>query len=107
MSRALSIVCQWQPLINDCVLEDFDGLPSYLDHYAIYQLVGSPNKNRDRHTYQSRVRRYDLKGDDKIIVFHTKEVRKGGWQNYRTPFKKVYYGDLKGFRKYLMVLLMS
>ena len=34
------------------------------------------------------VAEYDLKWDDKIIVFHTKEIEIfKGWRNYRTPFK--------------------
>ena len=45
---------------------------------------------------------YGLKWDDKIIVFHTKEVEYfKGWRNYRTPFKKVYYGTVRDFGQYL------
>ena len=47
------------------------------------------------------VAEYNLKWDDKIIVFHTKEIAKGSWQNYRTPFKKIYYGTVKDFEAYL------
>ena len=51
------------------------------------------------------VAEYGLKRDDKIIVFHTKEIKKGSWQNFRTPFKKVYYGTVKDFGVYLKEFL--
>ena len=48
------------------------------------------------------VAEYDLNWDDKIIVFHTKEIDYfKGWRNYRTPFKKVYYGTVRDFGAYL------
>ena len=48
------------------------------------------------------VAEYNLKWDDKIIVFHTKEIEIfKGWRNYRTPFKKVYYGTVRDFSTYL------
>lgn len=51
------------------------------------------------------VREYSLKWNEKIIVFHTKKIAKGSWRNYRTPFKKVYYGTVKEFRQYLLDFL--
>lgn len=52
------------------------------------------------------VAEYDLKWNDKIIVFHTKEIEIfKGWRNYRTPFKKVYYGTVKDFSIYLKEFL--
>lgn len=48
------------------------------------------------------VAEYDLEWDDKIIVFHMKEIENfRGWRNYRTPFKKVYYGTVRDFSTYL------
>ena len=53
------------------------------------------------------VAEYGLTWDEKIIVFHVKEVRKGSWQNYRTPFKKIYYGTVKDFGEYLRGFLKN
>lgn len=47
------------------------------------------------------VAEYGLDWDDKIIVFHVKEIQRGSWENYRTPFKKVYYGTIRDFKGYL------
>ncbi len=47
------------------------------------------------------VSEYGLSWDDKIIVFHVKEIKKGSWENYRTPFKKIYYGTVRDFGGYL------
>ena len=48
------------------------------------------------------VAEYNLTWDDKIIVFHMKEVEYfKGWHNYRTPFKKIYYGTVRDFKAYL------
>lgn len=47
------------------------------------------------------VEEHGLNPQDKIIVFHVKEIRKGSWQKYRTPFKKIYYGTVEGFGGYL------
>ena len=47
------------------------------------------------------VAEYGLDWDDKIIVFHVKNIQKPGWQAYRTPFKKVYYGTVRDFGDYL------
>lgn len=47
-----------------------------------------------------------LQWDEKIIVFHTKEVpHYRGWRNYRSPFKKIYYGTVKDFGPYLKEFL--
>jgi hypothetical protein len=51
------------------------------------------------------VAEYGLNWDEKIIVFHTKEVPRKGWSSYRTPFKKVYYGSVRGFGEYLKEFL--
>ncbi len=53
------------------------------------------------------VAEYGLSWEDKIIVFHTKEVERGGWRNYRTPFKKVYYGNVKDFQYYIRRFLSA
>lgn len=54
------------------------------------------------------VKEYDLNWNDKIIVFHTKEIEYfKGWKNYRTPFKKVYYGTVRDFSTYLKDFLNS
>ena len=47
------------------------------------------------------VAEHGLQWDEKIIVFHVKEIQRPGWDNYRTPFKKVYYGTVKDFGEYL------
>ena len=47
------------------------------------------------------VAEYGLEWQEKIIVFHVKEITKGNWENYRTPFKKIYYGTVKDFGDYL------
>lgn len=47
------------------------------------------------------VAEYGLDWNDKIIVFHVKEIQKPGWPGYRTPFKKVYYGTVRDFGDYL------
>ena len=48
------------------------------------------------------VNEYGLSYDDKIIVFHTKTVDNfRGWRDYRTPFKKIYYGTVYDFKSYL------
>ena len=47
------------------------------------------------------VEEYGLSWQEKIIVFHVMEVAKAGWRNYRTPFKKIYYGTVKDFGGYL------
>jgi len=47
------------------------------------------------------VNEHGLRWDEKIIVFHVKEIDKPGWHNYRTPFKKIYYGTVKDFEGYL------
>lgn len=47
------------------------------------------------------VAEHGLSWQDKIIVFHTKEVARGSWRNYRTPFKKIYYGTVREFESYL------
>lgn len=44
---------------------------------------------------------HGLNWDDKIIVFHVKRIQRGNWQNYRTPFKKIYYGTVRDFSGYL------
>jgi len=45
---------------------------------------------------------YGLSWNEKIIVFHTKEIESfRGWRNYRTPFKKIYYGTVQEFKGYL------
>ena len=52
------------------------------------------------------VAEYGLRWEDKIIVFHMKEVERfRGWHNYRTPFKKVYYGTVREFGPYLKEFL--
>jgi hypothetical protein len=53
------------------------------------------------------VSEYGLSWGDKIIVFHTKQVERESWRNYRTPFKKVYYGTVKDFGPYLRSFLQS
>jgi len=47
------------------------------------------------------VEEHGLKLQEKIIVFHVKKIKKGDWENYRTPFKKIYYGTVKDFGDYL------
>jgi hypothetical protein len=47
------------------------------------------------------VAEYGLDWNDKIIVFHVKEIQRGSWENYRTPFKKVYYGTVRDLGEYL------
>lgn len=47
------------------------------------------------------VNEYGLTREDKIIVFHMKEVDRKDWKGYRTPFKKLYYGSVKDLRAYL------
>src|SRR4030042_4965275 len=48
------------------------------------------------------VQDYGLKWEEKIIVFHMKEIENcKGWRYYRTPFKKVYYGTVREFGDYL------
>lgn len=51
------------------------------------------------------VEEHGLAWDEKIIVFHVKEIKRGSWDNYRTPFKKVYYGTVRDFGVYLRKFL--
>lgn len=51
------------------------------------------------------VKEYGLKLDEKIIVFSMKEIRLPHFNRYRTKFRKVYYGSVKGFGKYIVKLL--
>ena len=51
------------------------------------------------------VSEYGLKWNQKIIVFHTKKTAKRGWKNYRTPFKKIYYGTVKDFKQHILGFL--
>lgn len=53
------------------------------------------------------VKEHGLSWDEKIIVFHVKEIKKGSWENYRTPFKKVYYGTVRDFEGYLKAYLIK
>ncbi len=43
------------------------------------------------------VEQYGLKWNDKIIVFSMREVDLPNFRRYRTKFKKVYSGTVKGF----------
>lgn len=47
------------------------------------------------------VRKYDLKPDDKIVVFWMKEVPTRRFQRYRLPFRKVYSGLVKHLSEHL------
>lgn len=47
------------------------------------------------------VKEYGLKPDEKIIVFSMKEISLPHFNRYRTKFRKVYYGSVKGFGEYI------
>lgn len=47
------------------------------------------------------VKEYGLKKDEKILVFNMKEISLPHFNRYRTKFKKVYYGPLNNFMKFL------
>ena len=44
------------------------------------------------------VEQYGLKWDDKVIVFSMREVNLPHFRRYRTKFKKVFSGTVRGFR---------
>ena len=47
------------------------------------------------------VEQYGLKWDEKIIVFSMREICLPHFARYRTRFRKVYYGSVEGFGKYI------
>jgi hypothetical protein len=47
------------------------------------------------------VKEYGLKPDEKILVFSMKEISLPHFNRYRTKFKKVYFGTLGNFTKFL------
>lgn len=53
------------------------------------------------------VSEYALEWNDKIIIFHTKNITKGSFDNYRTPFRKIYYGTVWDLKQYLKDFLSS
>ena len=48
---------------------------------------------------QILIKQYDLKPDEKIIVFWTKEISLPHFNRYRCKFRKVYSGRVEGFIK--------
>lgn len=44
---------------------------------------------------------YGLEWEDKIIAYITKEIATPKFNRYRTRFKKVFHGNLKGYKTYL------
>jgi hypothetical protein len=48
---------------------------------------------------------YGLKWEDKIIVYITKEITTPKFRRYRTKFKKVFCGELRGYKTYLREFL--
>ena len=47
------------------------------------------------------VKEYGLKRNEKILVFSMREISLPHFNRYRTKFKKVYYGPLNNFMKFL------
>lgn len=47
------------------------------------------------------VKEYDLKWDEKIVVFSMREISLPHFNRYRTPFKKVYSGTVREFEQHI------
>ena len=46
-----------------------------------------------------------LKWEDKIIAYITKEITTPKFNRYRTRFRKVFYGTVREYKKYLTAFM--
>ena len=52
-------------------------------------------------TCEILIREYGLQWEDKIIAYITKEITTPKFNRYRTRFRKVFCGNLAGYKEYL------